>query len=324
MCAGVRGCALVCTGVCGLRDVSTSASGIRWCALVCAGMHWCVWVKDVITSASGIRWCALVCAVCGCKLLCSCVAKRILVIFFLPLSLQKLLPMRFLAALWDQGERDEKTTNTTFYSVEFPKMIEGWRAAFETPGLPFVYVEICSENGAEEPKELDFWQYGQRAALKLPAVGFATTTDIDKSALHPPDKQDIAPRLAGEIRRLALGQNVVARGPELVSTAFAAGRLDITFSNASLVVHAGVVVPPPAQGCASGEYGWAYSPAVTQIVEHRHVQVPFVISGDTVTVTCTPGTATTPVIINGDPATCFLYSGQSGLPAPPLSISCSA
>jgi hypothetical protein len=57
--------------------------------------------------------------------------------------------------------------------------------------------------GAEEPKEADFWQFGQRAALKLPAVGFATTTDVDKSALHPPDKQDIAPRLALEVRRLA-------------------------------------------------------------------------------------------------------------------------
>lgn len=47
--------------------------------------------------------------------------------------------------------RLQKGTNTTWYATEFPKMIEGWRAAFQTPDLPFVYVEICHENGAEEP-----------------------------------------------------------------------------------------------------------------------------------------------------------------------------
>ena len=88
--------------------------------------------------------------------------------------------MRFMAAIWDQGEADAKRTNTTWYSTEFPKMITGWRAAFKTPKLPFVYVELCHEEGAEEPKESDFWEYGQRAALKLPFVGFATTTDVDK------------------------------------------------------------------------------------------------------------------------------------------------
>lgn len=52
-------------------------------------------------------------------------------------------------------------------------------------------------------KEKDFWEFGQRAAITLPKVGFATTTDIDKSALHPPDKQDIAPRMALEVERCA-------------------------------------------------------------------------------------------------------------------------
>ena len=164
--------------------------------------------------------------------------------------IKPLLPMRFLAALWDQGERDAKTTNTTWYGTEFPRMITGWRAALESPELPFVYVELCHELGAVEPKERNFWEYGQRAALRLPRVGFATTTDVDKSALHPPDKQDIAPRMAAEVMRLAHGQPVVSRGPEFVSAAFKGGgarsQLLITLSNASLVVHKGVVVPPPA------------------------------------------------------------------------------
>ena len=51
------------------------------------------------------------------------------------------------------------------YATEFPTMITRWRSAFETPGLPFFYVELCTEYGAEEPKENDFWM-AQRAALR--------------------------------------------------------------------------------------------------------------------------------------------------------------
>ena len=51
-----------------------------------------------------------------------------------------LLPMVFKAALWDQGEADAAHTNSTFYAAAFPEMIHGWRAAFRTPRLPFVYV----------------------------------------------------------------------------------------------------------------------------------------------------------------------------------------
>ena len=72
-------------------------------------------------------------------------------------------------------------------------MIQRWRQHFDSPALPFFYVELCSEYGAEEPKEADFW-YAQRAALALPKTGFATTTDIQR-ALHPPDKQDVPTQL---------------------------------------------------------------------------------------------------------------------------------
>jgi hypothetical protein len=90
-------------------------------------------------------------------------------------------------------------------------------------------------DGAEEPKEADFWM-AQRSALKLDNVGFATTTDIER-ALHPPDKQDVASRLLLEIRRVVYGEAVVSRGPEVLSTKVADGHLAITFSNSSLAVH---------------------------------------------------------------------------------------
>lgn len=41
--------------------------------------------------------------------------------------------------------------------VPVPKMITAWREDFEDPNMPFFYVELCSEHGAEEPTEEDFW-----------------------------------------------------------------------------------------------------------------------------------------------------------------------
>ena len=200
-----------------------------------------------------------------------------------------LLPMRLRMVWWYQGEANDLGKKVArggpwWYRCLLPAMIQGWRAAFETPDLPFVYIEICHENGAEEPKELDFWEFGQRAALKLPKVGFVTTTDIDKSALHPPDKQDIAPRVALELQRLAYGKPVVARGPELVSSKYADGRLTITFTNSSMIVHKGVVVPPPPGGCGNQ----TLSTAVMQVAGgSRATPVPFKILGNTLEVQCT-------------------------------------
>lgn len=133
--------------------------------------------------------------------------------------------------------------------------------------------------------------------------------------------QDIAPRLALEVERLAYGENVTARGPELVSTSFdaASSTLTVTLSNASLSINRGVVVPPPAGGCSST----GLSPAVAQVNGASATPVPFTITGNTVAVKCkTGGGDKAPVLINGDAATCFLYSSVSGLPAPPLALPC--
>lgn len=239
----------------------------------------------------------------------------------------------------DQGEADAKRTSSAYYTTEFPKMIQGWRKEFATPRLPFVYVELCTEYGAEEPKEGDFWQ-AQRAATALPDVGFATTTDIQRT-LHPPDKQDVADRLALEIRRLAYGEQVASRGPELVSKTVSGTQLTLTFSNATLEIHGGILVDHagncttsvahfPGVGSGGGGGGKSgrgegrlMSTAVMQVNAKGVAEVvPFTMSGNRLTITCSGSAANQPVVINADCAQCFLY-GPNQLPAPPLSITCS-
>ena len=224
-----------------------------------------------------------------------------------------LLPMSFKAALWDQGEADAKRTSSDWYRQEFPNLITGWRTNLQTAELPFVYVELCSEYGAEEPKEADFWM-AQRAAIALPAVGFAVTTDLQR-ALHPPDKQAVAERLLLSLRRVGYGEEVVSQGPELVSVANGTDNVKLTFSNASLTVHHGGA-ELPSHGCPDGN-----NTAMLQKGAAGAVPLLFSISGPALTVACDPALGS--IWINSDAQQdCFLYSGTSLLPAPPIEVPC--
>jgi hypothetical protein len=170
--------------------------------------------------------------------------------------------------------------------------------------------ELCKMMGEEDSIVNDFWS-AQREATSLPAVGFATTTDIQR-ATHPPDKQDVATRLALELRRVAYGEAVVSRGPELISVAkINSTSVVLRFSNSSLSSHAGILVGNEST-CGNSTDGLASNP-----VNKR--PLAWSISDDLLTVQCAEPNGL--VRINADYTGCFLY-GPHGLPAPPLLFAC--
>ena len=194
-------------------------------------------------------------------------------------------------------------------------MISLWRKYFTSAlpgGFPLVYVELCTEYGAEAPREADFWLAQRASVADDPSVGFAVTTDIQR-ALHPPDKQDVAARLVLELQRLAYGQPVVSRGPELRSTKPVPGGLALTFSNASLSVRAGILVGDAATCAAKAGNDTMVMASGSSLSLH------YTIKGDTITVDCPAGVAA--VHVNSDLGTCFLF-GPHGLPAPPILANC--
>lgn len=244
--------------------------------------------------------------------------------------IKPLAPMNFKAVLWDQGENDVccngAHTNATWYRHEFPLMIQGWRTAFGTPRLPFIYVELPREFGGYEPRTRDFW-LAQRSAIALPATGFVTTTDIER-ALHPPDKQDVARRLVLELRRVAYGEGLTARGPEMISLRRdTSGDVVLTFSNKTLETHAGIYVGVEAT-CAATR-GTAKDMVVTVADANstgghgpQH-GVPYSLDSTKGSLTiakadCTSGSW---LWVSADISSCFLY-GPARLPAPPLFLTC--
>ena len=189
----------------------------------------------------------------------------------------------------------------------------------------------------QRPHDADFW-YAQRTAVtELEAVGYATTTDIQR-ATHPPDKQDVAVRVGLELERVAYGSSkVVSRGPELLhveatpptaATTSSSSKTSggggsgnvttvvLTFSNASLISHGGILV---ANG-SDTRCGFSGDTMATDAMTNTPLN--YTIKAANVIVECRNGVGSSLVQINGDKSVCFLY-GPTGLPAPPVLVNCS-
>ena len=145
---------------------------------------------------------------------------------------------------------------------------------------------------------------------------------------------DIARRLLLEIRRVAYAEDaLVSRGPELLSHSVtppppaasdagsgsgAMATMRLVMSNASLAVHGGIFVGTNAS-CTGALGGISRDGALMQLPS---TPLAYSISGDTITVQCTPGTD---VMLNAETSQCYVYSAtRPRLPAPPVCVPCNS
>jgi sialate O-acetylesterase len=148
--------------------------------------------------------------------------------------LQPLLPLRLSGVLWYQGESN--VGRAARYVQDFQNLITDWRAHWQQPKLPFLYVQLASFLPvASNSLQSSAWaemRDAQRQALALPATGMAVATDVgNANDIHPRDKRTVGERLAGLALQTAYGRSgVVANGPVLRHLGVqAGGRLELTF-----------------------------------------------------------------------------------------------
>ena len=251
------------------------------------------------------------------------------------------VPFTFAGVLWDQGEADEgsawpntkqhlvnNATPAEAYAQQFPLMIQRWRTAFDMPVsgeriVPFVYVEMdCAKES--------FW-LAQRSASALPAVGFATTVDINAHATHPPDKEVVSIRMAWELRRIANsslggGSAGVPSRPRLIRVSGSGSggvgggvAADVMFEFDGPIESrsggGGGGGGPVGKNCGSG------GPDSTAIDYGAwpNTKLNYSVTGSSVTVQCgKPGAI---VELSSRLASCFLYN-KGGLPVAPLCALC--
>ncbi|MEO6102902.1 MAG: sialate O-acetylesterase [Pseudoxanthomonas sp.] len=145
-----------------------------------------------------------------------------------------LQPFPLRGVIWYQGESNAGSVeNALRYRTLFPAMIRQWRAQWNAPALPFLWVQLASFVSADDTAAQSPWSVlreSQSAALALPATAQAVTLDIgDSHDIHPRNKRDVGLRLALAARHVAYGEPVDYHGPTPRHIGFADGKARVEF-----------------------------------------------------------------------------------------------
>ena len=119
--------------------------------------------------------------------------------------------------LWYQGENN--VAAHALYTELFKGLINDWRARWQAPELPFLFVQLASYLKQQaQPRNSDWalLREAQASALSLPNTAMAVTIDLgDAQDIHPRNKAPVGERLCHAARHLVLNQNVPYCGPVL-------------------------------------------------------------------------------------------------------------
>ena len=184
-----------------------------------------------------------------------------------------LQPLPLRGVIWYQGESNAGSVEQALrYRGQFPAMIRQWRAQWNAPQLPFLWVQLASWHSGGDQGDTSPWavlRESQTATLSLPATAEAVAIDIgDVADIHPKNKQDVGKRLALAARRVAYGERVVDSGPAFAGATFDEGAATLRFEGDGLAVRGGGAL----QGFALAGADRVFHPAVA-VIEGVHVRV---------------------------------------------------
>jgi sialate O-acetylesterase len=178
-------------------------------------------------------------------------------------------PYAVQGVLWYQGESNCLKGDGLQYTDKLRNLITSWRGAWNRSDLPFFFVQIApwlysgrsNAQVALTPETLpEFWM-AQTAVLREPRTGMVVIGDTvtHLNNIHPPNKQEVARRLALlALKRVYQKESGETDSPLFSSVAPETGKLRIRFSGATsgLVTRDG---QPPAHLQVAGTDGVFYS-----------------------------------------------------------------
>jgi sialate O-acetylesterase len=144
-----------------------------------------------------------------------------------------LVPFAVRGVLWYQGEGNADLPQS--YTTLFTSLIESWRARWNRPDLPFLWVQLANWNRANAQRR-DWAQLrdAQTATLALPHTGQAVAIDIgDPDDIHPRNKQEVGRRLARIALAQVHGRPVPYRGPSFAGLVVERDALRVAFHDAA-------------------------------------------------------------------------------------------
>ena len=138
--------------------------------------------------------------------------------------------------IWYQGESDAELQDMEQNTQLLTDLIESWRAAFKSPELPFLMVQLPRINDSSALRRYwpEFRAVQDRVAAAMPGVECLTTVDLGStnSDVHPPRKVEVGERLAALAAARVYGKTVAYTGPVMAECTPAGKELKVRFSHA--------------------------------------------------------------------------------------------
>lgn len=183
------------------------------------------------------------------------------------------LPVK--AVLWYQGESNVGAYQQ--YEARFRAMIRQWRAQWQQPELPFLYVQLANYLPKQTTPLHSSWaglREAQAAVLTEPKTAMVVAIDTGEwNDIHPVDKRTLGSRMALAARAVIYGEKIAYRGPELHSLQQQDSSLLLSFNH----IEQGLRLKP-GQGFAiagaDGQFVWADARLNGNQIWLSHPQVP--------------------------------------------------
>ena len=127
-----------------------------------------------------------------------------------------MIPFAIRGVVWYQGESN--ALHAYQYRKLLPALIGDWRAAWHSPDLPFLIVQLPNHGPAVPAPQESAWaelrEAQMMAAARLPHTAQVVTIDLgQQNNVHPPNKADVGKRLALAAEATVYGQRIAYSGP---------------------------------------------------------------------------------------------------------------
>jgi sialate O-acetylesterase len=155
-----------------------------------------------------------------------------------------LAPFTVRGVLWYQGESNLIAYHDgVHYADKFAVLVDSWRAAWHTPDLPFLAVQLApytyshrKDPLAHSPEELPLLWEAQHLATRIPHTALVPIADTvtDPANIHPGHKAVVGHRLAATALKQLYGRaGTAAAGPTVAGVTFRSGAAVVRWNDAA-------------------------------------------------------------------------------------------
>lgn len=129
--------------------------------------------------------------------------------------------------IWYQGESNAH--NVEAHETLFELLVDSWRRHWNSPDMPFNFVQLSSINRPSWPH---FRDSQRRLADRIPHVGMAVSSDVgDSLDVHPKNKRPVGERLAAISLHDTYGKKIEYSGPVFSKACLKKKRLFVEFTH---------------------------------------------------------------------------------------------